>query len=546
MTPTQSPGSVLAEALPKHDISDFGPTQVTELRDYLNGDLFAFAWVIFNYTRLLVPEVHGPMAEFISPWGQPGHKRLMMQVPRDIGKTSLVTRANALWQVCRNPNATVAIFNEKEANSIKWLRAIREVVESSKVFQTLYRDLLPKGLLEGSVAKRWKWNDAELQFQRDRIVPEASITALGVTAATTGGHWSHIIKDDILSFEAARSPVVMQMIREWVDSARNLESPAQKGNDLFVCTPWGYDDAYSYVLGKWGDEYQLYRRGALEGGESIIPTKWSTPELMRMQQLDPYNFAAQYLCRPSAGRDVSFQQEWVRWSSVKPGPTGEQVTIDLAAYDPQARDSEVEELAPQSVPLHQLATVLLVDPAPSEETDRRAQPGSRNALVMTGLDPWGRYHVLDVWTGRSDPVDVIHKMLDMMKVWQCDTVAIEKVVFSVLYRHWLTQEADRRGQYVRTLDLEPQRRAKDTRINALIPPFRQGLFYLNRGSAGAKELVQEILEYPYSRTRDILDALGYAADVLRRPESSVEQHLRMMGDQHRTYPATSRDPVTGY
>lgn len=535
-------GEAVARDLSRANVRDFGRKDIDDLREFMNADLFAFAWVVFEYSTLLVPEVHGPICDFVGRWGSEGNRRLMVQVPRDIGKTSLVTRANALWQICRNPNHTVAIFNEKEANSVKWLRGVREVVERSKVFQTVYADLLPPGLKEGSVAKRWKWSDTELQFQRTRIVPEASITALGVTAATTGGHWTHVIKDDILSFDAARSPVVMQMVRDWVDAARNLESPAQKGCDLFVCTPWGYDDAYSYVLGKWGEEYQLYRRGALENGESIIPSKWTTAELLRMQSLDPYNFAAQYLCRPMAGRDVSFQQEWFRYSRV----VGDQIVIEEGSYDPACREVELEEPAPQRVNLGECHLCLLVDPAPTEQTDMRKEPGSRSALVMVAMDPWGRKHVLDLWVDRKDPLEVIHRMLSMLKEWQCDTAAIEKVVFSVLYRHWLQQEADRLGLYVRVLDLEPARRSKDTRINALIPPFKRGMVYLNRGATQMKEMVQELLEYPYGRTRDLLDALAYGDDVLRRPETPEEMHHRLVDGSRRSWPYSSRDNVTGY
>jgi predicted phage terminase large subunit-like protein len=247
-----------------------------------------------------------------------------------------------------------------------------------------------------------------------------------------------------------------------------------------------------------------------------------------------------------AGRDVSFQQEWIRWGRVQPGMTGEEFAIELDSFDPAARDEVVTDLPTRSVPIHQMNTCLLVDPAPSEESDRRREPGSRNALIMVGIDPFGRKHVLDLWVGRSDPLDVIRKMLEMLRLWQSDTVAIEKVVFSVLYRHWLQQEADRQNFYVRTLDLEPQKRSKDTRINALIPAFRQGLVYLNRQAPDIKELVQELLEYPYGRTRDLLDALAYGDDVLRRPESPDEQHQRMLSEQGNVYPFTTRDRVTGY
>lgn len=525
-------------------VNDWGHRQCAAVRQFLNGSLLRFAWWIFDY-RDLSPGLHDRVSALIGRWGQPGWERLMIQIPRESFKTSLCTRANALWQICRDPNATIAIFNEREENAKKWVRAIREVAEGNALFKAVYGDLLPRGLREGgSAPRRHKWNDVELLFERGSLgVPEASITALGITAATTGGHWTHIIKDDILSFEASRSPSVMRMVRDWIDAARYLERPSEGGNDLFVCTPWGHDDAYRYVLEKWGDEYRLYRRSALEGGKSILPDKWSTEKLERLQQRDPYTFSAQMMCRPMAGRDQSFQREWLRY-----GYVGENDVFHIHPdhYDPNLKAEGVEGKAPQHVRIDQMEKALLVDPAPSEQAERLREPKARNALVEVGIDAWGRLFILDVWTGRPDPLDVIHKMIDLSEQWQSHRVAIEKVVFSVLYKHWLRDESRRRNLYISCYDLEPARRSKDTRIENMIPGFRQGLYYLNDANPGVKELIQEFVEYPYGVTRDILDALAYAGDVLRRPETPDEVQQRWFEEERPSWPLSTRDPVTGY
>lgn len=536
------PGSI---GMSDTDPRDLAAPQQSTIRDFLNDNLFAFAYAIFGYEGLLEPDVHLPLCKLVEKWGDPGYRRLMIQVPRDIGKTSIVTRANSLRIICRNPDETVAIFNEKEDNSRNWVRAIKEVVTGSQLFKTIYADLLPRGVVDGmNPPKGWPWNDAALLFQRGLAgIPEKSIMALGVTAATTGGHWTRIVKDDILSFEASRSSSVMAMIRDWIDASRNLERPAQKGCDLFVCTPWAFGDAYAYLLDKYGDEYQLYRRSALEKGESIHPRKWTTKELVKMQTTDPYNFAAQYQCVPMAGRDQSFQRDWLRYGYVD---RDDMFHIRKEHYSVDCHVVGAEGEPPQHVPLHQMEKVLLVDPAPSEEADRNRNPKARNALVTTGIDAWGRIYILDVWTGRPDPGEVVNKMLDLAENWEFTRVAIEKVVFSVLYKHWLQQEAQRRNVYIGCTDLEPGKRSKDARIEAMIPGFKEGLYYFNDANPGVQALIQEYAEYPHGQTRDILDALAYAPDVLRRPETPEEMQDRLVNEQRPGWPYSTRDPVTGY
>jgi hypothetical protein len=240
-----------------------------------------------------------------------------------------------------------------------------------------------------------------------------------------------------------------------------------------------------------------------------------------------------------AGRDMSFQRDWLRWATQQ----GDKLVIEPASYSADAKVPEVEDTPTKSVQLDELHKILLVDPAPSENAELKREPGSRNALCMTGIDCYGRKYLLDLWVGRKDPADVITQMFAMCREWGCDTIAIEKVVFSVLYKHWIQARASQSGQYVRCLDLEPNRRAKDMRINALIPAFKQGLVYLNRTSPSVTEFVQEYVEYPHGGTRDILDAFAYGDDVLRRPESASEQHERMLAEQ---YGRRNRDKVTGY
>ena len=520
--------------LPDANARDLSHQQIGVLQQAFKDDLFFFAQEIFDY-RDLVLHLHGELAELIKLWGTPEYMRLMIQVPRETFKTSLLTRANALWQVCREPDLPVVIFNERLDNTQKWLKTIREIVEASELFKAVFSDLVPPGILAGhSPPRGWKWSNDELQLQRGAIgIPEVSITGMGIGAASTGGHWPKIIKDDLISIEAKKSTAIMESAKAWFDTSLYLERPALKGMDLIVCTRWLYGDVYDYILRKYPD-YKLYRRSALEDGESIFPEKWTTEELLVQQGRDPYNFSSQMQNYPMAGKEQNFDLKWLKWGSVR----NDKFIIDREAFTDEVPEPHDGYEPTRVVPLSLMAKMILLDPAPSEESQKRKEPGARNGFVVEGMDPWGRKYILETVAIREDPLVVIDKVFELMEKWGTDTVGIEEVVFSIIYRHWLQREADARKKSIRCIRLEPGRRDKDTRIVGQIAPCKEGVYYINR--AGTGTFVQEYVEYPYGETRDLLDAWAYDYR-LQRPESMVERYEREIDSASGT-----QDPITGY
>lgn len=538
--------SSLSDADPR----DLSQQQISQFGEFLLSSLYHFAWFICEFHQL-IPEIHGKLAALIGRWGQPGYSRLMIQLPREFFKTSLCTIANPLWQIARDPDSPIAIFNEKEGNAAMWVRTIRDIAANSLLFQTLYPHLLPPGIgIEDSrsMPRSWKWNDYEITFRRNRIQPEASVTALGIGSASAGRHWPKIIKDDLISEDAVRSESVMAFAKDWFDKSLYLERPATKGWDLIPCTCWGYNDLYAHVLRTY--DYKLYRRAALENedgepdlsGESTFPQKLTTQELRAQAERDPYGFAAQMQNTPSPGRDRQFDPKWIRWGRVAAGYLDSpEFIINTESYDPDiSGDPRLLEKPPPSVPLRLMRKALLFDPAPTESAEIARSKSARNGVDVVGIDPWGRVFVLETWASRTDPKSVIDQLFLLMQQWGTHTLGIEEVNFSKLYRHWIWSEQTRRKFPVSVIKLQPGKRDKDTRISRLIPGFRQGLYYFNYGQT--TELVKEIVEYPYGETRDCLDALAYD-EKIGRPPAPEENYVQFARTRQRV---VGRSPVTGY
>lgn len=187
----QLPSDFQAVASGAADLRDLSPSQHDDFRDHLNSNFYLFCIVIFQFPDINT-KFHADLCAYIQDWGTPGFERIMTQSPRESFKTSVGTRANSLWQICREPHLPVAIFNERDQNSKKWLRSIRDVVCSNRDFQILYKHLLPPGIAfddPRTTPRTWKWSDEALEFNGKPIgEPESSISAHGIEAATTGGH----------------------------------------------------------------------------------------------------------------------------------------------------------------------------------------------------------------------------------------------------------------------------------------------------------------------------------------------------------------------
>lgn len=558
---------------------DMTSEQVRSVRAFLDSSLFAFAYFVFGYTDL-TPGFHGPVCQFLEQWGKgpgeapggsalTGWKRLALTIPRESFKTSLATRANSLWQIARDPhhNPTIAIFNAKEDNAAKWVRAIREVAEASHLLHICYPEMMPPGVgtcclrhQDESRPKGWKWSNTEIDFVRTQIgIPEASITALGIGGAATGGHWTHILADDIIGLEESRSPSMMQAARDWIDVARFLERPADKGNVLFVYTRWHYDDCYRYLLEKWADEYVLYHRGALDDEglateRSAFPEKWSTEDLHRMRERDPYNFAAQMMSQPRAGKETSFDPAWNRYCAVSFLDDGDiSFRIPAALYDPKLHElpPEVEgipELAPQEVLRSQCDAALFWDPAPSEMRDKNKDGRARNGKVAIFRDPWHRDFIPEARGTRMDPLDEMRDTITLAAKWGITKIAVEEVNFSKVYRHigqyLLEKEFPELRDLIYFIKLKEERTQKDTRILGLIPRWRSGMIYVGPEAA---QLLVEAREYPFGRTRDLLDgcAMDSKNKVLSPPLTIT--FMRQAQIKSRTqYLIGGRDAVTGY
>ena len=569
------------------DPRDLGQSQLSILRNIFEDreyGLFLFSKFICGY-RDLTEDLHLPLCKLLSRWGESeladgrlittppnddagedvvqSYRRLLIMLPREHFKTSVCTRANALWLLARDPthNPTIGIFNEKEDNPKSWIQAILDIVGGSVLFQRIWRDMIPKGISiedrDKGVTKdrNWKWGAGGALFVRDSMgIPELSLEPHGISGTAVGRHYTHMILDDIIGRNAAESPAIMASAVSWVDNQRPLERPAENGNELISCTPWSYNDVYSHKLKKWPGEYVVYRRSILENpqtgepdaiyGKAIFPGKISTKKAKRMLKTDSFQAWSQYMCLPKAGKQQDFNESWLRGGRIATSGREPVFIINDSDYNREIYDLECgDDHAPQFIPLSWMSKALILDPAPSKPTDIKAEPSAGNGIVVVGKDPWGRRFALDCGLYRETEIEILHRCVAFCQQWGVAQISVEEVNFSAVYQALFTYVIEREYRDFRP-DFFPcytEGRNKDVRIkNLLRAPMQDGYWYFN--SASTQRLVQEIAEYPHSATKDLIDALAYTDEVIQRPDTPSEQVFT----HYRKRLATTERGITGY
>ncbi len=562
---------------------DLANAQITQLRQLFadpNYGLWHFNREIMGF-RDLKWELHGPLCQFVGHWGttflndgqviqttpdgteelqiRSSFRRLMVRIPRECFKTSCFTRGAGLRTIALDPNATIGIFNEKESGPESWIAAIAQVVQSSILFQIVFREVLPKGISYWdqeagiSPSRKLKWGSTGLMFERSDIgVSELTMEPHGISGTAVGKHFTHMIWDDIIGLKAQQSEAVMNSAIDWVDNSRAIERPLEGGNVLCNHTTWAYYDVYKYMEQKWPGEWQIFRRSLLENpdtgepdsvhGVSIFPEKISTLKAYKMKTADPFVFASQYMCQPRAGRSQSFDATWdgafhIDYQSQEPliviDRTGGLDHFNSTVFDRdlETLDNDPVDHAPQYIPLSWCEKAIILDPAPSKGSEVRQNRNAKNGIVVMAIDPWGRLYNFDSLQSAGTVNEVLDQMVSLTRQWKANIWAVEEVNFSAVYAPlWQsilnldTRYNDIQPEWRVT---EPKGRDKEGRIRqSLIGDHENGLWHYNRGNPASTEpgcpsgyLLKEKEEFPHGATVDCLDAAAYTKEVIHKPQS---------------------------
>lgn len=517
------------------------------------GDLFFFADVVLQYGNK-VPmsyEEHALMCRFVER--KTGNDLIdkapyqLVLVPREVGKTTIVTQAYTIQLLCANPNTSVLLANEKEDNSKLFLSEIKRQFETNELLRALFPEVLPENLND------IVWSATKIELKREgRKEPSVFVTGEGGTV--TGMHPDHIIGDDVLSKEAMENArvgdaSVMGRVNRWLNTLPELLSSNAKPfpTITFVGTRWWTGDSYEFLEKTFGHgesrqylalrakmadgqtvsapvtscyrigDLAVYQRAGYEDGKAAFPSKWPESRMTKKRFEDPAGFACQVQNNPADDEVAIFKQAWLRyfvWLDPK--------TVQFTAMNGKKRQLRASDLD----------VMMFVDPGGFSSAN--VEDRARAAIVMTGSTGSGEHLILEAWSEHETFLAAINQVIAFASRYGPRKVVVELAGQQAAFIELLRRTAQTAG-IVLPLQVErPGLKAKANRILELEPYFQQGHLYVAKSPAMA-EFLDQYQRFPRTIRVDVLDALAYGPRFWKREHVGAANVQERRAQELETY-----------
>lgn len=477
-------------------------TQISQLPDavraHVHDSLFFTAKSLLGYQHL-TPHLHYEMASIAEAAER--YKRILCLVPRDHYKSTIYTISYPLWRGLRNPNETGLVVANTMKNATHFVGQIRSKFEHGTLLRTIYPELRPE------LSSRW--NKDEVCLPRTVDWPEATWEAAGQDTAVTSRHYDYIIYDDLVDENTYNKPELMKQLTDRFDQRVGcLKPPIEDKVVIVVMNHWSHIDLASYIMENH-PEYKVYYRQAIEGGKPIFPEMYSMDWLSRQQQLNPYNFATQWMNDPSDASVAEFKPQNVHYYK----RTSNGVILESG----------------EEIPYGRFSIYAAVDLRHSIATTPAQKLTSRNFIAVGGIEPKGRRFLFEEYAEHSDPGTLLKNILRLHLKWHPICFGIEsfgyQAALAPLANEIWKNEPDKPNLFPLPKDTST---AKDPRIRGGWEFFKKDLAYVHRDCVC---FLEESFAFPNGRFKDGLDAWAWLMTLMTAPESDDDSELERLTDQ---------------
>lgn len=454
--------------------------------------------------------------------------RRLILVPREVGKSTLITQAYTIQCICQDRETSIMIANEKEGNSKLFLSEIKRQFESNELLRALFPELIPPSFQDTT------WSATQIVVNREAGRKEPTVFVIGEGGTVTGMHPDKIIVDDIISRESMENARVgdgsiMQQVNRWINQLEMLlSSNALPFPEIVFCgTRWWTGDTYEHIETTFGHGEQkqyvalrakgsdgmvhdmpiagcyrvgdlaIFRRAGYEDGKVAFPTKWPATRMAKVRVEDPGLFATNIQNDPSDEAVAVFRISWLRYF----------IWLDERAV--QFTDMGGKKRIMRT---RDLDIMMFVDPG---GFGANADDRMRAAIVVTGSTGSGEHLILEAWSERDTFMAAINQVIAFASTYGPRKVVVEVAGQQAAFVELLKQTATKTGTVLSLTTEKPGTKAKANRILELEPYLQQGHLYVSRGPNMA-EFMEQIQRFPRTMRVDLLDALAYGPRFWKR------------------------------
>lgn len=518
-----------------------GDARWHELRQRSLNDLYWFNDVVLGMGPLIPmrPRTHLLLCRFAErKTGSPlldDAPYQKIEMPRETAKTTLITQGRTIQRICRQPDISIMLANEKELTARDMLGAMKHQFETNELLRALFPELIPDDLNDTT------WSASRIIVKRKSGRKEPTVFVIGVGGTATGMHPDEILVDDAISREAmenarAGSWQIMHQTNRWTHQLEPLlnKNPEYKPQITWIGTRWWHNDCHEHIEEAWSygetarpvllrctlpdgqvqqiqayriGDLAVFRRQAIEDGQSIFPEKWSLEKLAKIRTVDPALFAANYMNQPSDDVTATFKSEWLK-------------PLNWLDDDQFYFTDENAKKCVLRVP--DLDVLLLVDPGGFGE--RLVESRARAAAVVVGDDFKGHKFFLDCYSEQDTYLAAAKKIVEWAAKYSPRKIYVERAgqqaAFAQLLRELLKQAS--LGTVVDDTTIKPESKAKEVRVLEMEPYWQRGQVYVGTGP-NFHEFRTQFAQFPQARRVDVLDILGYWPRLMRKHATGNNQ-----------------------
>ena len=259
-------------------------------------------------------------------------KRLIINVPPRYGKTELLIHFVA-WTLAHRPDSNYIYVSYSHSLAKKQTQTIREIITRPE-----YKALFGVTLKHDTTAK-----------DNFETMQNGSIYGVGAGGTITGRgagikecirFGGCVVIDDIHKPDEATSDTIRESITDWYYNTLQSRLNSPTTPIIFIGQRVHEDDLAANLI-KSNDWEQVVIPAIDVAGNALHPQMHDLRTLKKMQEENPYNFAAQYQQDPQPSGGGIFQEKWFVYHEYEPAIIDTFITCDTAETDKSYNDATV-------------------------------------------------------------------------------------------------------------------------------------------------------------------------------------------------------------
>jgi len=411
--------------------------------------------------------------------------RKLVELPRDIMKSTIGSIYYSVWRILRDPNIIIHIDSELKRKARELTGAIREIFDKNEIFRELYGDF--------TASSGWTEEKFTVSKRTNVGLRESTMSCGGVDAVEVGTHTHLWIMDDMYSQGNTKTK---EQIGAVIDFYRKGQPIIGINQVLYIGTIWSPSDLGEVIKDEKSQlhhSFEIMCQGWFENNQNICPSKYTEEyiELMR-SSMTPVDFSRQYDLKCIVEDTAWFKPEYFKNTGF--------------IFDEHWKEEK---------DLRNSLIYITIDPAFSAEDKTKKRDSS--AILVSIVDENNDIWIMDEYQEKLKPDELVSLIYSLFIKWKKETdigvlVGIEQAVAQRTLHSYLEYYGRQNKQYIPTIELKHNNNAKPQRIMALEPYARNEKIHIEKRK---RKLYEQLIAFvPYvSDDDDLADAAQYILQI---------------------------------